>query len=73
VNHTDSGHIDELIHPIGTAGYIAAAARNLPPSDIWCILYPSVRTMLRSDILEMDEGSIMSALVSPVSGSVYTG
>lgn len=50
----------------GTAGFIAAAARNLPPSDVWCILYPSVRTLLHSDILELDEESIMSSLVPPV-------
>ena len=51
----------------GTAGFVAAAARNLPPSDVWCILYPSVRTMLHADVLELDDDSIMAALVAPVS------
>ncbi|WRT63674.1 uncharacterized protein IL334_000597 [Kwoniella shivajii] len=50
----------------GTAGFIAAAARNLPPTDVWCILYPGIRTMLHSDIKEMSEESIMSALLSPL-------
>lgn len=50
----------------GTAGFIAAAARNLPPSDVWCIFYPAVRIMLQSDVLELDEDSIMSALIPPV-------
>ena len=55
---------DELI--VGTAGFVAAAARNLPPTDVWCILYPNVRTMLRSDILEMEEDAIIAALITPV-------
>ncbi len=45
---------------------MAAAARNLPQSDVWCILYPSLRVMLQSDVLELDEESIMAALVPPV-------
>ncbi|ORY34315.1 hypothetical protein BCR39DRAFT_556705 [Naematelia encephala] len=51
----------------GTAGFIAAAARNLPPSDVWCILYPSLRPALHSDVLELDEESILSALLPPLS------
>lgn len=50
----------------GTAGFIAAAARNLSQTDVWCILYPSLRTLLHSDILEMDEENIMDAVISPV-------
>lgn len=50
----------------GTAGFIAAAARNLSQADVWCILYPSLRTLLHSDILEMDEEGIMVAVISPV-------
>ncbi|TXT04392.1 hypothetical protein VHUM_04159 [Vanrija humicola] len=51
----------------GAAGFVAAAARNLPQSDVWCILYPSVRTALRADVLTLDEASILSALVPPLS------
>lgn len=50
-----------------TAGFIAAAARNLPTSDVWCILYPSLRSSLRSDIVTLDEDSILNALSPPVS------
>ncbi|WVQ80358.1 hypothetical protein IAT38_002463 [Cryptococcus sp. DSM 104549] len=53
----------------GAIGFIAAATRNLPSSDVWCILYPSVRPMLHSDVKEMDEGSLMSALLPPLSRS----
>lgn len=48
------------------AGFVAAAARNLQPADVWCILYPSVRTTLRSDIVSLDEDSILGALLPPV-------
>ncbi|WVW81748.1 hypothetical protein I302_103744 [Kwoniella bestiolae CBS 10118] len=50
----------------GTAGFIAAAARNLPPTDIWCIVYPGIRPLLHSDIKEMDEISLLAALLSPL-------
>lgn len=51
----------------GAAGFVAKAANHLPPSDIWCILYPTIRPALRSDIVTLDEDSILNALVSPVS------
>ncbi|BEJ10919.1 hypothetical protein CspHIS471_0103410 [Cutaneotrichosporon sp. HIS471] len=51
----------------GTAGFVAKAANHLPPSDIWCILYPIIRPTLRSDIVTLDEDSILGALVSPLS------
>ncbi|WOO86061.1 Phosphoinositide 3-kinase regulatory subunit 4 [Vanrija pseudolonga] len=51
----------------GAAGFVAAAARHLSQTDVWCILYPSVRTALRADVLALDEESILSALVPPLS------
>ncbi|KAK4685355.1 phosphoinositide-3-kinase, regulatory subunit 4, partial [Tremellales sp. Uapishka_1] len=65
--------IEEYVLPLmlqalaGTAGFVASAARNLPPSDVWCILYPSVRTLLHSDVLEMEEAALLLAMVSPLS------
>nr|XP_019002677.1 VPS15 protein kinase [Kwoniella mangroviensis CBS 8507]OCF66138.1 VPS15 protein kinase [Kwoniella mangroviensis CBS 8507] len=50
----------------GTAGFIAAAARNLPPTDVWCILYPGIRPLLHADIKEMNEISILSAILPPL-------
>lgn len=52
----------------GAAGFVAKAASQLPPSDIWCIIYPTIRPALRSDIVTLDEDSILSALVAPVCG-----
>ncbi|WVR03468.1 hypothetical protein IAU60_000459 [Kwoniella sp. DSM 27419] len=53
----------------GTVGFIAAAARNLPPTDVWCILYPHIRPMLQGDVKALDEQSILAALVPPVARS----
>ncbi|KAI9635914.1 uncharacterized protein MKK02DRAFT_25800 [Dioszegia hungarica] len=55
----------------GAVGLVAAAAKNLPPSDVWCILYPALRTMLRSDILVVDEPSMLSSLLSPLSRAKF--
>ncbi|CAK9779867.1 ARM repeat-containing protein [Cutaneotrichosporon oleaginosum] len=51
----------------GAAGFVAKAANHLPPSDVWCILYPTIRPALRSDIVALEEDSILSALVPPLS------
>ena len=51
----------------GAAAFIAAAARRLPASDVWCILYPSLKHFLRSDIREVDERSMLIAMKPPVS------
>ncbi|KAJ3852330.1 hypothetical protein EV368DRAFT_41251 [Lentinula lateritia] len=46
----------------GAAAFIAAAAKHLPPSDVWCILYPSLRHFLKSDVETIDEKSLLSAM-----------
>ncbi len=48
------------------AAFIASAAKHLPPSDVWCILYPSLRHLLRSDVRDVDERSLLIALKPPV-------
>lgn len=58
-------HPDSWIRQ-AAVGFVAAAARNLPASDVWCILYPTIRSALRSDIVTLDEDSILGALVAPV-------
>lgn len=52
--------------PIGAATFISSAAQHLPSSDIWCILYPSLRHFLRSDIAEIDTLSLLGAMKPPV-------
>ena len=50
----------------GAAAFIASAAKHLPPSDVWCILYPSLKHFLRSDVRDVDERSLLLNLKSPV-------
>lgn len=55
-----------LIYFPGAAAFVASAARRLQPSDVWCILYPSLRHLLRSDVKEIDEQSLLGAMKQPV-------
>ncbi|KAF8653642.1 hypothetical protein AX16_003794 [Volvariella volvacea WC 439] len=50
----------------GAAAFIVAAAKQLPTADVWCILYPSLRHYLRSDIAEIDEASLLTAMKTPL-------
>lgn len=51
---------------LGAAAFIAAAAKHLPPSDVWCVVYPSLKYFLRSDLREADERSLLLAMKPPV-------
>ncbi|KAG1796904.1 hypothetical protein EV424DRAFT_1352913 [Suillus variegatus] len=51
----------------GAASLIAAVAKCLPQSDVWCIIYPSLRHLLRSDVKEVEEQSLLLAMKSPTS------
>ncbi|EGO26710.1 hypothetical protein SERLADRAFT_355396 [Serpula lacrymans var. lacrymans S7.9] len=55
----------------GAAAFIASAAKYLPTSDVWCILYPSLRHLLRSDIKVIDEQSLLTSMKSPLSRQVF--
>ncbi|KAF8892835.1 hypothetical protein CPB84DRAFT_1837361 [Gymnopilus junonius] len=50
----------------GAAAFITSAAQHLPPSDVWCILYPSLRHFLKSDIEYVDERSLLCAMKPPL-------
>ncbi|KAF9045254.1 hypothetical protein BJ165DRAFT_1476337 [Panaeolus papilionaceus] len=50
----------------GAAAFITSAAAHLPQSDIWCILYPSLRHFLKSDIVTIDEQNLLAALKLPL-------
>lgn len=45
---------------------MAAAAMQLPQSDVWCILYPSLRHYLRSDLVIIDRPSLLVGMKPPV-------
>ncbi|KAI0327534.1 hypothetical protein GY45DRAFT_1373135 [Cubamyces sp. BRFM 1775] len=55
----------------GAAAFIASAAKHLPPSDVWCILYPSLKHFLRSDVRDVDEKSLLMAMKQPLSRQVF--
>ncbi|KAL1939405.1 hypothetical protein VTO73DRAFT_9961 [Trametes versicolor] len=55
----------------GAAAFIASAAKHLPPSDVWCILYPSLKHFLRSDVRDVDEKSLLLAMKYPLSRQVF--
>ncbi|KAJ8472505.1 hypothetical protein ONZ45_g16629 [Pleurotus djamor] len=47
------------------AAFMASAAKHLPRSDVWCILYPSLRHFLKSDVVNIDERSLLTAMKPP--------
>jgi phosphoinositide-3-kinase regulatory subunit 4 len=55
----------------GAAAFIAIAAKHLPSTDVWCILYPSLRHFLRSDVKIIDEQSLLTAMKPPVRFHFY--
>ncbi|KAF8721956.1 hypothetical protein AX14_010044 [Amanita brunnescens Koide BX004] len=46
----------------GTVAFIAAAVAHLPSSDVWCILYPSLRHFVRSDVATITEQSLLNTM-----------
>ncbi|KAI0267262.1 hypothetical protein BC834DRAFT_870444 [Gloeopeniophorella convolvens] len=71
-----SANLGFLYHPNvwirqGAIAFIASAAKHLPPSDVWGILYPSLRHFLRSDVRDVDELSLLIALKPPLERQVF--
>ncbi|KAG6334162.1 hypothetical protein ID866_4928 [Astraeus odoratus] len=57
----------------GAAAFVASAAKHLQPTDVWCILYPSLRHLLRSDVKEIDEQSLLATMKLPLLRPVFDG
>ncbi|TFY74461.1 hypothetical protein EWM64_g9551, partial [Hericium alpestre] len=55
----------------GAVAFIASAAKHLPTSDVWCILYPSLRHFLRSDVRDIDQMSLLMTVKPPLSRQVF--
>ncbi|KAH8119146.1 hypothetical protein DFH11DRAFT_1838620 [Phellopilus nigrolimitatus] len=55
----------------GASLFIASASKALPTTDVWCILYPSLKHFLRSEIRSVDVKGIMMALKSPLPRHIY--
>ncbi|KLO15545.1 WD40 repeat-like protein [Schizopora paradoxa] len=55
----------------GSAAFIAAAAKQLPKTDVWCILYPSLRHYMRSEVRDVDVRSILLSLKAALPRHIY--
>lgn len=67
-----------LCHPnhwlrTASALVVATAAEQLPTTDVWAVVYPSVRPLLRADIHRMDTLSLLQFAKSPLSRPVMEG
>lgn len=56
---------------LGASAFIASATKQLPTTDVWCILYPSLRHFVRSDLQTLTEQSLLLTLKSPVGSIVF--
>ncbi|KIO30139.1 hypothetical protein M407DRAFT_225431 [Tulasnella calospora MUT 4182] len=55
----------------GAAAFLASAAKKLPATDVWCILYPGLRQHLRSDIRAISESSLLTTVKPPLPRSIF--
>ncbi|KAF4603205.1 Serine/threonine-protein kinase [Pleurotus pulmonarius] len=55
----------------GAAAFMSSAAKHLPRSDVWCILYPSLRYFLKSDVVNIDESSLLTAMKPPLPRQLF--
>ncbi|CUA77390.1 phosphoinositide-3-kinase, regulatory subunit 4, p150 [Rhizoctonia solani] len=71
-----SATVPFLYHPSiwvrqGAVAFITSSTKLLPPTDVWCILYPGLRQALRADIRAITERSLLSTLKPPLSRQVF--
>ncbi|GAA6002182.1 hypothetical protein JCM10207_003113 [Rhodosporidiobolus poonsookiae] len=70
------GMVGFLCHPNiwireGAAAFLATVATLLSPTDKWCILYPTIKRLLRSDIKEITALSLLDNAREPLSRIVF--
>ncbi|KAG8792976.1 Serine/threonine-protein kinase, partial [Serendipita sp. 399] len=51
--------------------FLASAARKLPRTDVWCILYPSLRYFLRSDVRGLDEQTLLTYIKPSIPRPIF--
>lgn len=56
-----------------SAGLTAAAAARLDDVDVWAILYPSLRPLLRADVQELSEIALLDMAKTPLTRPVFSG
>ncbi|GAA5975929.1 hypothetical protein JCM10908_005330 [Rhodotorula pacifica] len=54
-----------------TAAFLGQIASLLEPTDTWCILYPTVKRLLRSDIKEITAFSLLDNAREPIARVVF--
>ncbi|CAG8749199.1 22017_t:CDS:10, partial [Dentiscutata erythropus] len=55
----------------GAIAFIASAAKLLPTTDVWCIIYPIIRPFLQADIAEITEIHLLENVKDPIPRVVY--
>ncbi|KEP55073.1 phosphoinositide 3-kinase regulatory subunit 4 [Rhizoctonia solani 123E] len=71
-----SATVPFLYHPSiwvrqGAVAFITSSTKLLPPTDVWCILYPGLRQALRADVRSITEQSLLSTLKPPLSRQIF--
>ncbi|CAE6379670.1 unnamed protein product [Rhizoctonia solani] len=71
-----SATVPFLYHPSiwvrqGAIAFIASSTKLLPPTDVWCILYPGLRQALRADVRAITEQSLLSTLKPSLSRQIF--
>ncbi|CCO36045.1 phosphoinositide-3-kinase, regulatory subunit 4,p150 [Rhizoctonia solani AG-1 IB] len=71
-----SATVPFLYHPSiwvrqGAVAFITSSTKLLPPTDVWCILYPGLRQALRADVRAITEQSLLSTLKPALSRQVF--
>ncbi|SCV71242.1 BQ2448_2830 [Microbotryum intermedium] len=55
----------------GAASFLASTSDTLDPTDRWCILYPTIKRLLRADIKEITALSILDNAREPLSRVIF--
>ena len=55
----------------GAAAFLTTTARGLQPTDRWCILYPTIKRLLRADIKDITELALLDNAREPLSRVVF--
>ncbi|KAI5479132.1 hypothetical protein MNV49_003992, partial [Pseudohyphozyma bogoriensis] len=55
----------------GTAAFLTCIANSLQPTDRWCILYPTIKRLLRADIKDITELAVLDNAREPLSRVIF--
>lgn len=66
----DFAHLSVLFF-LGAAAFLTAVAKILPPTDRWCIFYPTIKRLLRADVKDITELALLDNAREPVCCHVF--